>query len=855
MALFALTREYFENLTLTTHPRREFYSASIASSQETGMFGTVNVFAQKSGIEKEAQKLRAFSDGSDEFSDETLEAYRQGLVLSASDETLTNFTSSMAEFLGKINDAGVSERKKKFVEVIRFEPSFRFTADTQRKNVVRDILFPYYRDRYPSMHWACTNYHTLNFYTASNVPSDSVLIYPAKTDESKQPSQVCYSPSGSFTFEFYVNPRYTSDQRDGHFKAGTIFHMSSSFAISLVTGSNVAIDGRPNGYRLLLQLSSSAEVPPSLIPLNQENNQRSIDDMFQGCQVFNPATNQGTATDMIFLSSDNSLKRNNWHHVAIRWGTNTINHGTGSFMIDGIEDATFVIPSGTVIPQEFDKHFGQDERLGDPGALFVGNFYEGQNNIFDTDADLDTIPDNDTHYIAGFFDEDTCAKEGLRYGDAASSYLDPLEPGSYRFDHPLNAEIHELKIWDEYRTDDELLMTSAEGISNLDEEPALMFYVPPFFVKETRVREVLLTPFQDMFTTTDDPFNVALSFGVGGHLLNLENYCREFVRGDYPRLLNLTASRIDTQAQEAREANEYLFTTGSIRKRNLTVLPCDNGKFFPGFQLLMSGARDVHPVSGSLLEKYTNDFGSLDFSKISLDNLIPEETLFPGLIQTSMDGTDDVSTGSIMFDIAGASPENPGVAPGSVLTIFQRTRDGSSNEVVFFDASNLFYGNRIEPGTFELVDNDVTCSDGKIKITLRDNGIGGLYRADAETPHPAWSDVGSIMYEEGVAVVKSPVIPYFGKEQFNVTFQGEQNLHIMEIHVPCGAGTINSSSNPQYQPLFASNFASETDSEFVYITGLNFHDENLNVVARTNLATPVMKRESDGYVFRVKVDF
>jgi len=111
------------------------------------------------------------------------------------------------------------------------------------------------------------------------------------------------------------------------------------------------------------------------------------------------------------------------------------------------------------------------------------------------------------------------------------------------------------------------------------------------------------------------------------------------------------------------------------------------------------------------------------------------------------------------------------------------------------------------------------------------------------------------MYEEGVAVVKSPVIPYFGKEQFNVTFQGEQNLHIMEIHVPCGAGTINSSSNPQYQPLFASNFASETDSEFVYITGLNFHDENLNVVARTNLATPVMKRESDGYVFRVKVDF
>lgn len=66
---------------------------------------------------------------------------------------------------------------------------------------------------------------------------------------------------------------------------------------------------------------------------------------------------------------------------------------------------------------------------------------------------------------------------------------------------------------------------------------------------------------------------------------------------------------------------------------------------------------------------------------------------------------------------------------------------------------------------------------------------------------------------------------------------------------------MNSSSNPQYRELRASNFASETESGFVYITGLNFHDENLNIIARTNLATPVVKRDSDGYVFRVKVDF
>ena len=41
-----------------------------------------------------------------------------------------------------------------------------------------------------------------------------------------------------FSFEFYINPRYSSFSRGGEFKAGTIFHMSSSFALSLVAGDS-----------------------------------------------------------------------------------------------------------------------------------------------------------------------------------------------------------------------------------------------------------------------------------------------------------------------------------------------------------------------------------------------------------------------------------------------------------------------------------------------------------------------------------------------------------------------------------------------------------------------------------------
>ena len=96
----------------------------------------------------------------------------------------------------------------------------------------------------------------------------------------------------------------------------------------------------------------------------------------------------------------------------------------------------------------------------------------------------------------------------------------------WSFRHPLNAEVHELKIYNRYRLDNEIMTSSMSGIENLKEEVnnGLLFYVPPFFVKNTRTRQIFQTPFQTAGGSTDDPFNVPLSFGVGGHYLNLENF-------------------------------------------------------------------------------------------------------------------------------------------------------------------------------------------------------------------------------------------------------------------------------------------------------------------------------------------
>lgn len=833
MSIQPIGPDDLEQFTLTTNPRREFSSGS------NGITGSVNLFARRSDYEKEVQPLSAFSDSV--RNDQNL----QTLLLDAQRSTGSNISDKIESYLSGVNAQSVSARKQKKLEVIRFEPSFKFTSDTQRKNVILNTLYPYYRPISPSMHWSYTNYHSLNFFTSSQVPSDTVLLYPnSASNASNSTVSGTYVTRGPFTFEFYINPRYTTDDPGQEFKAGTILHLSSTFALSLVTGSSIDETDKPNAFRLMLQLSHSADQAPSTVSLS------------------NPLSGSGLR-DLIFLSDNNSLKKGYWHHCSIRWGTNNVNNGTGSFIIDGLEAGTFVIPSSTIAPAPY-------EAVGNPDVLCVGNFYEGSNDGIDAQS--------------LFFNQNIGAREGLSVlvndGDISTN-----TPNNFKFDHPLNAEIHELKIYSSYRNDEEISNSMTRGTLNTS---SMLFYVPPFFIKEapnkrpfgtnqdlTLIGGVLQTPFFGINGSTEDPFNVALSFGVGGRLINLDNFTRDFITGQYPRLLHLTASQIGNTTQTARSANEFLYETGSIRKANATILPCDNGRFIPEFGLLSSGSIFQQPESGSDTDRFINDLGNSDFSIIKLRDMISTGALFDGLIFDS---------GSFFEGIAGASPEDPGVDPGAVLTIFQRTRDNTSNEVVFFDVSNMFYGNRILPGSLTIRDTAISGTGGKVSITLKDDGNGNLYRADSKEHNATWSSVGNVFYNEGIISIKSPNIPFFGKDQFEIEFQGEQNIHMMRIHALARAGQINSSSNssvatndfPVYgihrpdvlstSPGFdrvrtvagteisASLNANETDESFVYITGLNFHDENLNVIMKTKFAQPVIKRNSDKILFKIKLD-
>jgi len=711
------------------------------------------------------------------------------------DGSTTNIYQYLDLYLSAANDAPKDLRHDKLINVFRFDVPVRFNQNFNIKNNLRKTLLPFHKHRYPDSGFHYTNYNTLNFYTGSYSPKDSCLLYPNKSD--------VYTPAGGFTLDFWINPRYGNQVQTEHFTAGTIFHMSSSIALTLVSGSSRDSNNLVDSFKLLLQLSQSADVPPTKINLSN--------------------LSQNYPNDLIYTSS-HDLYKNHWHHVSVSWGGSTINNGTGSINIDGFE-TFFHIPSSSLC---------QSNEI-----ITIGNY-------------LDTDKNNAPLFFNRDISTDALANRSQGLTKLTESTSEPANIDNI-FNNGLNAEIHDIKLFNKSLTADEILQIKDTGVTNRSLAGSnitnlyneLLFYLPVFFYPITRPREVLLTPFQtsdgDGSTaadTTNDPFNVQFSFGVAGKMINLENFTREFKQGEFPRLHKLTGSTINETIQNIT-ADQYVYHTASLLRRNNLILPNDNGQFKP----------DYYPIAisaASSSNTYYQNGTFTDYGRISLENLIPTGSLFDGLIFQS---------GSIFDDIVGSSPENPGVAPGSVLTIAQRTRDVSSNEIAIFDISNLFYGNKINPGSFSMVDTQLTGTAGRVKITLSDNKKGSLFRSDCLTKQAEWNNVGDILYEEGMVIVKTPHLFYYCKDRLEMSFRGEQNIHTMIINVPAEKGMFNSSSNPTFESVAPTNNANDRDEESIYITAVNIHDDNFNIIMKAHFSQPILKTEADEFIVRLKQDF
>jgi len=781
MSIEKLTPDNFEFFTLATTPSRTYISSS------SGITGSVNVFARRSKTEKEVHPLSLFSASL--YNDENIDEIRKLSVNHTSSTDITNFVSG---YMAAVQGQQTTIRKQQKVEVLRFTPSFNFSSNTLRKNIVRSLLMPYYRTDYPRAQWNYANYHCLNFFTGSTVPTASALLYPNEPVTASGVVGSKYQISGAFSFDFYIKPKYTTLSQSVAYKPGTIAHLTGAYAISLHSGSRKDINGNVDGFRISMALSSSANIVPDLV---------SESDPF------------------VFFSADNSLEKNVWQHVTCRWGGINYNNGSGSIVIDGVNKKNFSITQSLGL--------GFYELGEEPTVLVVGNFYSGSNRGVDA--------------LDRFFAQDTTTREGLVNLNTNSGINSPT---NYSFNYPLNAEIHDLKLYDKYLTVNDVAQLSGSGPQNLDN---LKFYLPPFFTEESPFRQdlnnvggILTTPFFAVDGTTTTPFAADMAFGAGGHYPNLENYVRDFATGNYPRLWNLSGSTFTPPSSTELSANGFLYATGSVQKRLYTALPCDNGRFQPNFDLLSA-------LSSSRL---TGDLGNVELGVVSLNNIVPTSK---ALASQAI-----LASGSILDSVLGVQPESGSIitSPGDSLAVLHRTKDTSSNQVVFFDISNLFYGNRIKPGTLEIKDTSIKYSSGMFGMTIKDDGLGNLYRADADgSSHATWASVGNVFYDEGIIVIKHPNLYFFGETEFEVSFKGDQNLHILTINAFAKSLRETTSSNPSYQPFTINDLANDTDTKATWITGILIMDEDLNVVARTNLAQPILKKSNEKFLFKVKLDY
>lgn len=190
------------------------------------------------------------------------------------------------------------------------------------------------------------------------------------------------------------------------------------------------------------------------------------------------------------------------------------------------------------------------------------------------------------------------------------------------------------------------------------------------------------------------------------------------------------------------------------------------------------------------------------------------------------------------------------------MPIYNLFDSNSENFSKSFCISTQMFGRRVEKESLEMYDPDLAGTFGCKKVRLRDDGKGTVYRADAYTKHADWNYVGHCFYNEGIVNILHPSLENFGDFSIKVDFDASTKLNVLELNLPAYAGKTNKSRNDSYiDNLRLNESAFNSDEDFVYISDINLHDENLNILAKAKIVKPHAKKDSDNVLFRVKMDY
>ena len=778
MSTFKIDRLRQDGRTLLLSTHKTF------SSSSSGVTGSQTLGARHSKSLRDLGSYTTTVKYSDVTANVTLRdlstALSSAIATSTDVSSLANLYLTTARSLSREDQRGTIVFSPK---VYSFDPAAGddtlesdYTLKKYARRMLSGSVVPYYATENQGKYFAVGNYFSVNFFTASCVRSDTAIAFPDFSADNS------YRVTDGLTVDLHLNPRYTTDNFAAAFDAGTVLHLPGCYSLSMVTGSSRGPNGLPDKYRLVLALTQSADVDPKKVDLSVANGSRSGDQSY------------------VFVSNDNVLAKNTWNHVSVTWSSK-FDSGKGRFWINGEDAGSFVVPLTTIA------------RASSPGAMIVGNHITAS-------ADPGRL-----------FNSAAAASEGIAENIAYTSGDPALSLTS-----PLNAEIHSLKVYSRAITEEERSLNEAQDGSA--DDLGLIFYMPPVFLHESPTRYLPVSLFEKKQKTTAHPLNVDLMFGCGGRDVNVENFLRDITRfgsiSSYPRLFNLTASLPTEYTSAERNFNTIFYENPINRRRNLTILPCDDGLFRPTYKSIAS-------LSGASSGSFKSYGGSLDYAQIDMTGIVEP---VPATMPVPKD----------------QSRQNPGGQ--------QQTKDGGAyyqvqyedqeEHLIFgtlIDVSTIHYGHRIKPASFVLSDPGITGSCDKISITYRDDGRNGLYRADSDTAHALWNTQGLMFTNEGMGIVLSPTVPFFGKTAWDMGFDTDSSAHVLTLDVVVPDAAANTSQNPTYKALPPTTSPDDIGNTYTYIDTINVHDNNLNVVARATLSQPIYKSQGEEFLFRLKLDF
>lgn len=787
MSVIAITPDLVEINTLLLQPSQSFSSSSL------GEFGCISFFQKPTNTLKQ---LQGQTYGNSNTYTETVGVTKDDDQLYNASQAYTagstNTNQQMMSYMNNVNQTPSDSRNSVKVCPKRIEQPSQFAEpviDEKNKTIsfltdpydwqnmhrrtIKNCLIPNGLVENPKSFYGYAGYNCINFVSSSNFPTSSAIIFPNFPDVFGVRD---YTPDKEFTVDFFIKPKAPIEETR-KYRAGTILHISSSICVSLISGSSQGPDGKPDKYRIMLQLSQSADTRPSNVnisafPLPSPNN-------------------------FIFASPD-VLSRDTWHRVTIRWGTNQRSIGSGSILIDQV-DTRFNVNLPSIA-----TNMNSD-------ALVVGNYFDSSDRN------------------GKFFNNSAAAA----YGTIADPLGGTSDPSPLVLNHPLNAEIHHLSIFKRFLTNNEV--SSINDLYPLDSTAGgPSFFLPPFFTSSIPAAVISpITPKLVNEIKTDSPISYRMSLGYNTLFTNTQNFFIDFAKKRQSRAYSMSEFTAVTQTFDARDGNvdNIIMSQPTVRRRNFSIFPCDDGNFSPDFRILENDTTRFHT------------FGSTTSSlMISMNQLAPTGSYLPL-----------TRFGTVAYDGSDAT-YLPLLQDMNFATTKLEQVDLSSNRVTIFSIPSMFYLRRIVPETFVLTDTNLSGSGG-VSMRLKDDGRGNLYRADCASTQAKWNTVGSIFYSHGLAIIISPHVPFFGKTGFEMTFRGEVRKTVANFLIPARADYANYSYNPTYNAFPPTNLRSEQADDFKYITGINLHDENLNVIMRAKLAQSIQKRDGDEIVFRLRYDF